>query len=272
MISQRGPAANKKAEQNRKALRNVALAALLISPVAYLYVQAMLSHQALDPITLCPTSPAGITVLLVDVTDPMNVPQRQDFINQLDRLRSSIPRYGKLVVYKVDPISDRLLTPVITRCNPGTAKDVSEFNGNPQQTQQQWEEGFKNPLDGAFHELLNASGAKRSPILESIQSAALTEFQTTASDGKPRRLVVASDLLQNTDTITFYRVLPEPTQLTTSQAFSRVRTDLRGVDVELWMLQRGDSRVTQPRSLPDLWDQIISKQGGNLIRTYTVSG
>lgn len=271
MIAPRTSIAKKK-EQNRKALRNVAIAALLISPIAYFYFQAMLAHQSLDPETLCPTTPSSITVLLVDVTDAMNVPQRQDFTNQLERLRSSIPRYGKLAVYKVDPISDRLLTPVITRCNPGTAKDVSEVNGNPQQTQEQWEKNFRQPLDRAFHELLRASGAKRSPILESIQSAALTEFQSPGVDGKPRRLIVASDLLQNTDSISFYKSLPEPSQLTTSQAFSRVRTDLRGVDVELWMLQRGDSRVTQPRLLPDLWDQIISKQGGNVLRVYTVSG
>jgi hypothetical protein len=272
MATRRLTAAEKRREQNRKALRNILIAGAFLAVVAVLYVRAMLEHKSLNTVTLCPSAPASITVLLVDVTDPMNVPQRQDFINQLERLRSSIPQYGELVVYKVDPISDRLLTPVITRCNPGTSKDASEVTGNPQRTQELWETKFKRPLDHAFEQMLGASGAKRSPILESIQSASLTEFQTKEADGKPLRLVVASDLLQNTDSISFYQRLPSPNELTSSQAFSRVRTDLRGVDVELWMLQRGDSRQTQPRALPDLWDQIITKEGGNLQRVYTVSG
>ncbi len=272
MARRRTAAALRKQDHNRKAVRNIAIAGLALLLIGFIYFRAVLAHQSLDEETLCPPDPTSVTVLLVDVTDPMNLPQRQDFLNQLEKLRSSIPRYGKLVVAKVDPVSDRLLDPVITRCNPGTSADVSELTGNKQAVQKLWEEQFKAPLDRAFESLLTASGAGRSPILESIQSVALTELQTPDVLDKPRRLVVASDLLQNTDAISFYRGLPHPNQLTTSQAFSRVRTDLGGVDVELWMLQRDDSRVTQPRQLPDIWDHIIERQGGTLRRLYTVSG
>jgi hypothetical protein len=272
MARGRTRAAERRRTQNLKAVRNIGIAVAFLAVVAIFYVKAMLAHKSLDNETLCPPDPTSITVLLVDVTDPMNLPQRQDFLNQLDRLRSSIPRYGKLVVYKVDPISDRLLSPVITRCNPGTAKDVSDVTGNPQQVQKQWEEQFKAPLDRTFERMLGASGANRSPILESIQSANLKELQTQDATDKPHRLIIASDLLQNTDLISFYHGLPDAAELTSSQAFSRARTDLRDVDVELWMLQRDDSRLTQPRALIDLWDQIIAKEGGTVQREYTVSG
>lgn len=265
-------AARREQDQKKIAVRNIAFVVAVIGVIAFFYVRAMIAHKSLDDVTLCPPDPQSITVLLVDVTDPMNIPQRQDFLNQLDRLRSSIPRYGKLVVAKVDPVSDRLLTPVITRCNPGTAQDVSEVSGNKKRTQKQWDEKFKAPLDVAFSKLLEASSANRSPILESIQSVALTELQAAGLADKPRRLVVASDLLQNTDSISFYRGLPDPGAFTTSQEFSRVRTDLRGIDVELWMLQRSDSRLTQPRALPELWERVIDRQGGRLARVYTVSG
>jgi hypothetical protein len=272
MARRQTAASKREADQKRKAIRNITIIVAVLGLVGFFYVQAMLANKALDKETLCPPEAESVTVLLVDVTDPMNLPQRQDFLNQLDKLRASIPRYGKLVVIKVDPVSDRLLAPVITRCNPGTAGDVSEVSGNKQKTQKQWEEGFRAPLDAAFESILKASGADRSPILESIQSVALTELQAPSSSDKPRRLVVASDLLQNTDAISFYRGLPDPADLTTSQAFSRVRTDLKGIDVELWMLQRGDSESTQPRALPDLWERIIDRQGGTLQRVYTVSG
>lgn len=262
----------RKSAETYKAIRNIAIVAAAFGIVGFAYWQAVLSHKSLDEITLCPAEPSSVTVLLVDVTDPMNLPQRQDFLNQLDRLSASIPRYGKLIITKVDPVSDRLLKPVITRCNPGTAEDETEISGNPQRLTKLHREQFEAPLKTAYEKLLTATGADRSPILESIQSVALTELQRSGDAGLPKRLVVASDLLQNTDAASFYRGLPHPAEFTASQAFSRVRTDLRGVDVELWMLQRGDSVTTQPRSLPDLWDNIISKQGGTLTRLYTVSG
>jgi hypothetical protein len=229
MARRQTAAARREAEQRRKAFRNIAIIAAVLGLVGFFYVQAVLSNRALDKETLCPSDPESLTVLLVDVTDPMNLPQRQDFLNQLDRLRLSIPRYGKLVVVKVDPVNDRLLAPIITRCSPGTASDVSDVDGNKQKTQKQWEEGFKKPLDDAFAGIMKASGADRSPILESIQSVNLTELQKFDGTSKRRRLIVASDLLQNTDSISFYQGLPEASALIQSQQFSRLRTDLRGV-------------------------------------------
>ncbi|MDK2768328.1 MAG: hypothetical protein KYX69_11490 [Sphingomonas sp.] len=221
---------------------------------------------------LCPTTPDSITVLLVDVTDPMNMAQRQDFENQLTRLKNSIPRYGKLVVAKVDATGDRLLSPVITRCNPGTAEDVSSATGNPGAVQKQWDEQFDAPLKQAFAQLQRASGADRSPILESIQSVALTELQRPGLEKMPKRLVVASDLLQNTADVSFYRDLPAPRSFVESPLFRRMRTDLRGVAVELWMLERPDAAQTQPRSLAELWERIIDAEGGEVRRIYNVSG
>lgn len=254
------------------AIRNIVIVVAFLSVVGIFYFKTVLAHRALDEETLCPAKPDSITVLLVDVTDPMNLPQRQDFLNQLDRLTDQIPRHGKLVIAKVDPISERLLAPVITRCNPGTADDVTEIDGNPQKLEKLHKERFVVPLKMAYEQLVEASSADRSPILESIQSVNLTELLKTADGIGARRLVVVSDLLQNTSEISFYGKLPDGETLTRSQPFSRVRTDLRGTDVELWMLQRSDSTNTQPRALPELWEKIIGDQGGRLMRVYTVSG
>jgi hypothetical protein len=244
----------------------------VVLAVAGIYFSVTSSRHALDPETLCPPNPSTITVLLVDVTDPMTAPQRQDFMNQLERLKNSIPRYGKLVIAKVDATSSKLLTPVIVKCNPGTAQDENEATGAPAKLQKRWEEQFSKPLSVAFESIARASGANQSPIMESIQSVALTEFEKPAVAKKPRTLIVASDLLQNTPGANFYKPLEEPQAFVQSLAFRKARTDLRGINVELWMLQRSDSHLTQPRALPDLWDRMITEQGGNLTRVYNVSG
>jgi hypothetical protein len=229
-------------------------------------------RKALDPLTACPPSESSIVALLVDVTDPLTLAQRQDFLNQLERLRASVPRYGKLAIFQVDAASNELLRPVIERCNPGTAADVDEMTGNPAAVEEKYETLFKRPLDEAFGQLMNASGADRSPILESVQSVALTELKRPGAEGIPMRLIIASDLLQNTDRVSFYGKVPGSQELLSSDAFRVLRTDLSDIKVELWMLQRLDSEQTQPRTLVDLWDAVITEQGGTVTRAYNVSG
>ena len=272
MAKYKSASARRNTQRSRNAWMVIVLVVAAVGGLMAVYFSVKSKQLALDEITLCPPDPESLTVLLVDVTDPMNLPQRQDFMNQLDRLRDSIPRYGKLSVVKVDAMSSRLLKPVIERCNPGTAADLDDLTGNPKALQEKWEKGFKAPLDEAFATLANASGADRSPILESVQSIALTEFQKTHAQGKKRRLVIASDLLQNTDRMSFYGNLAEPADVVASDAFRAVRTDLRGISVELWMLQRLDGKQTQPRALPDLWDILVREQGGSVARVYVVSG
>ncbi|TAL34957.1 MAG: hypothetical protein EPN98_07825 [Phenylobacterium sp.] len=260
------------ARERRSGLFKIAGVAVAVAAVGVLYYSVMSGRKALDPETLCPAEPTSMTVLLVDVTDPLNPAQRQDFMNQLAGLKNSIPRYGQLTVAKVDATSDKLLAPVIVRCNPGTAADANSATGDPGKLQKQWEEGFSRPLDAAFEQLSKASGAETSPILESIQSVNLTELQKPATRDKPKRLIIVSDLLQNTAEASFYGALPTPETFLASPAFQKARTDLRGVELELWMLQRPDGAATQPRALPDLWDAAISKQGGFVKRVYNVSG
>lgn len=258
--------------EKRKGLVRFGIAGVLIAGAGAFYFSVMSGQRTLDAETLCSDEVSSVTVLLVDVTDPMNLPQQQDFLNQLAKLKNSIPRYGQLTVMRVDAAADKLLTPVITRCSPGTARDTDSIKGNPQKVQQQWDEGFSAPLDQAFKGVVKASGADRSPIMESVQSIALTELQKPGREDLPKRLVIASDLLQNTPGISFYSGLPTPGDFTRSDAFRRVRTDLRGVDVELWQLQRVDGSKTQPRALSELWERAIDDQGGSVSRIYNVSG
>ncbi len=168
--SRRSAASIRTAQETRKGWLKLVVVAALVATVGGAYVAVARGNKALDEETLCPATPSSITVLLVDVTDPMTTAQRQDFRNQLSQLKNSIPRYGKLVVTKVDSSSSALLQPVIVRCNPGIAKDVDEWNGDPQGVQNLHDKGFSAPLDAAFARLTNASAADRSPIFESVQS------------------------------------------------------------------------------------------------------
>lgn len=268
----RSPRDMRRAGETRKGLLFLGIAAAIIFGVSAFYVATLRGQQELDSATLCPAMSSTMAVLVVDVTDPMNAPQKQDFLNQLARLKNAVPRYGQLTIVRVDAAAGGLLRPVITRCNPGTAADTSDLKGNPAKLQRQWEEGFSKPLDEAFASITEASGSETSPIFEAVQSVGLTELQKPGREGVPKQLILASDLLQNTPTISFYQGLPDPTDFVRSDAFRRVRTNLQGVKIELWQIQRLDSSKTQPRALSELWEKAINEMGGSVERIYNVSG
>jgi len=252
-------------------IRIIVAAAVTVAIVGG-YFAVSSNQQVFDPVTLCPKEPVSITAVLIDLTDELDVAQKQDFLNQLDKLRASIPQYGRLSIYAVRPATDSLLTPVITRCNPGTASDASDLSGNPAKLQKRWETMFKAPLDEAFQSLTKATSADTSPILESIQSVALTELQPAAAAGKPKRLIIASDLLQNTSAINFYHGLPDANVLINSAAFHSVSTKLTGVDVDVWMFQRMSAAQVQTTALADLWERMLSAEGADVKLIYNVSG
>ena len=91
----------RKQSQARSGAAKFALALVIMGLIGAAYVLVSRGNRSLDATTLCPERPDSLTVLLVDVTDPMNLPQQQDFQNQLSRLKNSIPRFGQLSVLRV---------------------------------------------------------------------------------------------------------------------------------------------------------------------------
>jgi hypothetical protein len=263
----------RKAREDRVGVILIAVALAVASVVAYFLYQRAQQRVELDKRSMCPVDgPQSVTVLLVDVTDELSPPQRQDMRNQLAAAQADIPQYGAFELFTVAPTSEALLTPVRAVCNPGKGADESDFSSNTKAILKRYREGFAEPLEVAFETIMTASDAERSPILQSIQSVALTAFGPIERRDVPRKLIVVSDLLQFTDDINFYKGLPTAEQLIASPAFLAARTDLRGVEVELWMITRVDHAKLQTKKLAELWAEIIAAQGGRVVRSYNIDG
>jgi hypothetical protein len=66
--------------------------------------------------------------------------------------------------------------------------------------------------------------------------------------------------------------LPSPDAAIQITAFRSLRTDLKGVEMELCMLQRPDARSRQPLQSWQVWEAMVSEMGGKVVREYNVSG
>lgn len=233
------------------------------------------AHRKLETGSLCPLKPLvtdSMTAVIIDMTDRMTVAQRQDFLNQLERLQDEIPQYGQLAIFAVASTEQELLSPITHLCNPGRGEAVNPWVGNPLKTEEKWRSGFKEPLTQAFDGIMKLRDAPYSPIMESIQSVSLTFFQSPLAQGRPRRLIIVSDLLQHTESFNFYKEIPEPSTVLQNPLFQSLRTDLHGIDVELWLLRRLDQPGFPAARLVTLWESILQMQGARVVRVYNISG
>lgn len=240
-----------------------------VGAYAYLRGQA----RPLEAQTLCPKDGADqVTVVLLDVTDPLNTAQQQALRNEFIALRDRLPVHARLELYAVGAPNRALLTPLAAQCNPGRGAQVDPLLGNPARVERRWQESFEQPVGKALSEALSAPIAKTSPILESIQSVTLTSFLVPRHREKPRLLVVVSDLLQHTSDLSFYTALPTAERLSKLPAFGRVKADLREVEVELWLVRRDAEASRQGRALIELWQGIFAAQGAKVTRVYALAG
>jgi hypothetical protein len=208
------------------------------------------------------------TVVLLDVTDNLSLQEKQAVVNNFEDIVLRAPSNTSFEVFRVQDIAGSLLAPVGGAFNQiqGNA-DANPLISHPDQQRREWLKTFKAPLMQALEMAISADGADRSPIMESMQSVALTTLLTPEANGAPRRLILVSDLLQHTDEFSFYKSIPEFPSLSDNTNYAKLKTNLSGVDVELWVLRNHTEDAT---TLADLWRRIIFNQGGNVSKVVPI--
>jgi hypothetical protein len=245
---------------------------LIIGGAVALYFHTKKTEVAIDLQTLCPLDgPEGLTVVLIDRTDPFTTIEREDLRQQLTRLRDTLPLHSAIEVYSIGPVGEELLRSEGMRlCNAGRAEDVDALTANPRLTEKRWKERFAAPLDKLFDKMVSSNTSERSPILESIQSISISAFGNLSATTKYRKLVIASDMLQNTEVLSQYKEVAPFSQIRDSDIYRRIRTDLTGVDVEILYIRR-DSTI-QGRKHIDFWQDYFADSGARLIHVTTIQG
>jgi hypothetical protein len=216
----------------------------------------------IDPASGCPRDGAvSLTAVIIDGSDPI-APRQQAFLrNHLETIKAEIPRHGALAVYALGTDMQQLLDPVVLVCNPGRGRDVNPLTGSPLRTERLWEEAFHEPLQGVFDAMIDPDVEEISPIFESVQSVAISHFSHPAWRGKPRTLVLISDLLQFTPEFSHYRGPGDFAAFRQSAYYRRVRTDLRGVEVVVFYVPRATRNNVQGERHLAFWRDYFLDQG-----------
>lgn len=245
----------------------IAAAVAVLGTVAAVYWRVS-ARDATDPHTMCPQSgPEGLTVFVVDATDTITAVQRASLHNHFEELIRTLPAHSAVELFTVRPVGATLLHRTGEQiCNPG--RESNFWTQNPRLVEERWRNGFWLPLQGWEEQVVQTPSATQSPILESLQSIAVSEFQAPGIHSQPRKLILVSDMLQNTAGLSQYERIESFSQFSTSTYYKTVRTDWSGVEIEILYITRPGT--PQGRQHVEFWQQYFATSGGTLIHVTSL--
>ena len=221
---------------------------------------------------LCPkaTGPVGATVLLLDTSDPLTPKHRAE----LERLagqtasehagRMGIAPGELLAVYELtqDPGAPKRLIEVCRPLkNPKDRVWRDDIHQGRRFAERDWEH-FEDALANGFPER-ESEAQPTSPLLETIAVLAARHAPGKRGDERFKvHLVVFSDLLQHSPRLSHYGPYPDARDM--RRRARDLLTDLTGVQVSLFRLERSKYAKWQTERHYYWWTELVQEQGGQI--------
>jgi hypothetical protein len=226
-----------------------------------------LSKRATDRATACPTDHYdSISAILVDLTDQVRPSQAAALRNALLKTRNDVPQFGRLEIYPLRSVAKTTLDTLFAGCSPGSGRDVSSWlYGNPELADHLWQKQFADKVDKVLNDIQNLPQGSNSPLLEGIQSVAVTAFGApTVKTTADKRLVIISDMIHYTTDLSMYQGAPAFDRFKTTQYYTKIKPFLRGANVDIFLIVRDTRRNVQQPPLLKFWVDFFAASDGYL--------
>jgi hypothetical protein len=220
---------------------------------------------------LCPLSgPTGHVILLVDATDPFTFTQSKALAQLVEQMAqpARTPQGTLLTVYVFGDDVKAGAAPMFERCSPGSGAGKSEVTHTLKLWQERYAKEFQDPLIQKVPEMQPKVSAPRSPIMQMLQIVSLS-FKGHAASGE-RRLIIVSDLLQNTPELSLYREIPPYAQFRDRADARRLRAELGHVVVDAELLL--NTPQIQNRRFLKFWEDYFSDMGTRSFAVNPIPG
>lgn len=210
----------------------------IVGGFGWLWFQANANRVELAGDLCRTTGPIEQTIVLVDATDPISPLTQKEILTRLSDQASAVPTNGRFELRTLEPGQSRT-NQIFSLCNPGSGSEIDGLTGNPEAARRRWEENFDQPLQNAMQRVTTGSSGDTSPIMAALQQIAVDRLTSWAEREIPTRIVVVSDMIENTPDFSMYA--PEGADILAysgSRAAAAYSVDLAGATVDLWFLRR----------------------------------
>ena len=242
--------------------------------IIYFYAQKHAVEISTE--NLCPDSGniPEVAAVLLDVTDQTSPAEQVQIRQTLDEIKEALPRFGRLRLYVLSHDLRFGQEAVVDLCNPGTGENLSVLYQNPTLAKNRWKERFSDVLDQALESASARAPSEKSEILEAIRSISIEYLSDPANRSKARSLFVISDFLQHVPGgFTQYRTdQASAEQFLSSQYARSVAMDLRGINIELFYIDRPQYARYQTSEHIKFWATTFKEFGGHIARIKRLFG
>jgi hypothetical protein len=217
----------------------------------------------LDPMTACvagQASPAA-TLVVIDRTDPDTPAQVAAVRERLRRLEEELEPNEILSVWVLSDLPEGSLRRVFCRCYPG--RHANPLIQNARWVGRRCDSLFSQPLHSLVSALPGPERAPRSPILEALCTLGRVEIGDAE---RPARLIVVSDLWQNSRSLSFYSGMPTFKGFASTPGSSGLIPDLHGADVEVLRIPRAGEDLGAELRLIAFWEACLNAAGARSVR------
>lgn len=248
---------------------------LVVSVVGFgLFAMLSMPPQRGEDLCLPGASASHVIAVVVDASGEFTEVQREAFVDRFGRALTHISApetSSRLVapetridIYDASTSAGRSLAPLFSKCAPAPLTGLSAIVGNPRRAELEYRREFHEPLFEVLAELVGRPESNQSPILESLTAAAERSFQGRSTRDQ-QTMLLASDLLQNSEILSFYRGgIIEFDEFESQPEFNAVRPDLRGAAICPILISR--STIAEDRlqnlALGRWWEEYAAANRG----------
>ena len=266
---------SKKSHSNHSLIAIVILIITLtiFGVIGTMYFAATSDRGAINKESFCAHDLKESIIILIDHSDKLSVIQKAALQTRLWDIVENLPKnYSQIKIFSADKINENVLAPELVLCNPGSEKEMSRFTENQKIVRKHYEEKFKKQLDEILNAILNKESSSQSPIMEAVQSVAVTSFIGEKNKRIKKKLILVSDLLQHTSDFSVYGGVIDFERYKSGNHWKSVKSDLNDVEVELYFLHRDEESKLQNSHLRDFWIDFFEGQGAKVTRFLPIEG
>lgn len=252
-------------KQRNQAILNFVLAGLAVAIIGFSFYA--LQPEPYDELTLCEISDdlPPHTAVIIDKTDEYSAQQSTLIAAVIRRARNRLDIGERFTLFELDQYGQFDPRGRFSLCNPGRGDQVNALFRNPEQIEARFNEKFDQPLEQILEDLVEPKEAPNSPVLEAM--ARLGQTDAFSNRAPARRIVIISDMLQNSDVFSIYGgggEMPEtmPDAISVADTVMRRFGDsLNGVSLEIRLIPRQRYVDMQRGPLKDYWDAVFDELG-----------
>lgn len=250
-------------QKQRRRAGGVLLALLLAAGVVVAFAPRHSGEY--HPATFCPKDGQyARTAILIDATDSLDDAQIKSATERAaDLIGNRLAVHEWTGVFVLDEENLILPSPRIALCNPGGGDECNPLFANCRDAAREFDEKFAAPVAAEIRALAGLPPDDRSPILEMIRAVSLDGgFDST----RKRRLIIVSDMLQNTPAYSHYGGDFNFSEWQKSDyARDFLRLPLAETEVEIWYVKRAGLEHLQTHGHIEFWNQYFAATGARVV-------